>query len=139
MLESNLNIGVDRLPPQIAQFLIDTFLRPFDPTLHITASGTRGTTLSTSQLNGAQSLVQLTHSYDVGVGQTLTTGTSYGVDAIVNRTSSNNAFALYNLLSPTRTSVFDRELSKPPLTGSRTSSTTPGEGSLLGSFGLAEL
>ena len=96
MLESNLNIGVDRLPPQIAQFLIDTFLRPFDPTLHITASGTRGTTLSTSQLNGAQSLVQLTHSYDVGVGQTLTTGTSYGVDAIVNRTSSNNAFALYN-------------------------------------------
>jgi len=96
MLESNLNIGVDRLPPQISQFLIDTYLRPFDPTLRITASGTRGTTLSTSQLNGAQSLVQLTHSYDVGVGQTLQTGTSYGVDAIVNRTSSNNAFALYN-------------------------------------------
>jgi outer membrane protein TolC len=96
MLQSNLNIGVDRLPPQISQFLIDTYLRPFDPTLHITGSGTRGTSLSTSQLNGAQSLVQLAHSYDVGIGQTLKTGTSYGVDAIVNRTSSNNAFALYN-------------------------------------------
>src|SRR5258706_14921685 len=38
MLESNLNISVDRLSPQIAQFLIDTYRLPFDPTMHITAS-----------------------------------------------------------------------------------------------------
>src|SRR5215510_4266256 len=96
MLANNLNISVDRLPPQITQFLIDTYFRPFDPTIHMSANGQRSTTQSTSQLNGASSLVQLTQSYDVGFGQTLLTGTSYGVDFIMNRNSNNNAFALYN-------------------------------------------
>ncbi|HMF00885.1 MAG TPA: TolC family protein, partial [Terriglobia bacterium] len=96
MLANNLNISVDRLPPQITQFLIDTYFRPFDPTIHVSANGQRSTTQSTSQLNGASSLVQLTQSYDVGFGQTLMTGTSYGVDFIMNRNSNNNAFALYN-------------------------------------------
>jgi outer membrane protein len=96
MLANNLNISVDRLPPQITQFLIDTYFRPFDPTIHVSANGQRSTTQSTSQLNGASSLVQLTQSYDVGFGQTLMTGTSYGVDFIMNRSSNNNAFALYN-------------------------------------------
>lgn len=96
MLSNNLNISVDRLPPQINQFLIDTFLRPFDPTLHVTANGQRSTTVSTSQLSGAPSLVQLGQSYDVGIGQTLKTGTSYGVDLLMNRNSSNNTFSLFN-------------------------------------------
>jgi outer membrane protein len=96
MLANNLNVSVDRLPPQITQFLIDTYFRPFDPTIHISANGQRSTTQSTSQLNGASSLLQLTQSYDVGFGQTLMTGTSYGVDFIMNRSSTNNAFALYN-------------------------------------------
>src|SRR5262245_18806156 len=96
MLASNLNISVDRLPPQISQFLIDTYFRPFDPTIHISANGQRSTTQSTSQLNGATSLVQLTQNYDVGIGQTLMTGTSYGIDLIMNRSSTNNAFAVYN-------------------------------------------
>src|SRR2546428_11664794 len=93
MLENNLNVAVDRLPPQVAQSLIDTYFRPFEPTLHISATGTRGTTPSSSQLSGAPSLLQLTHSYDIGIGQTLKTGTSYGVDVILNRSSSNNAFS----------------------------------------------
>src|SRR6266568_3216406 len=96
MLANNLTISVNRLPPQITQFLIDTYFRPFDPTIHISANGQRSTTQSTSQLNGALSLAQLTQSYDVGFGQTLMTGTSYGVDIIMNRSSTNNAFALYN-------------------------------------------
>ena len=37
------------------------------------------------------------------------------------------------------TSVRDLELSKPPVKGLRTSNTTPGEGSLFGSSGSAEL
>ena len=44
MLANNLNISVDRLPPQITQFLIDTYFRPFDPTLHISANGQHSTT-----------------------------------------------------------------------------------------------
>src|SRR5262245_42056625 len=66
MMANNLNISVNRLPPQITQFLIDTYFRPFDPTIHISANGQHSTTQSTSQLNGASSLVQLTQSYDVG-------------------------------------------------------------------------
>src|SRR5262245_17221983 len=96
MMSNNLNISVNRLPPQITQFLIDTYFRPFDPTIHISANGQHSTTVSTSQLNGATSLVQLTQSYDVGIGQTFMTGTSYGVDFIMNRSSTNNAFALFN-------------------------------------------
>ncbi len=96
MLANNLNVNVDRLPPQIAEFLIETYFRPFDPTVHISANGQRSTTQSTSQLNGAASLAQLTQSYDVGFGQTLMSGTSYGVDIIMNRSSTNNSFALYN-------------------------------------------
>jgi outer membrane protein len=96
LLEENLNVAANRLPPQVAQYLIETYFRPYTPTLHISAAGTRGTTPSTSQLNGATSLLQLTHSYNVGVGQTLNTGTSYGVDLFLNRASSNNSFLLYN-------------------------------------------
>jgi outer membrane protein len=96
MLDSNLNVTVDRLPPQITQFLIDTYYRPFDPTLHITATGQKSTTVSTSQLNGATSLEQLTGAYDVGIGQTLMTGTSFGIDMIMNRSSTNNSFSTYN-------------------------------------------
>src|SRR5262249_8222545 len=85
-----------RLPPQVAQALIETYFRPYTPTLHISATGTRGTTPSTSQLNGASSLIQLSHTYDIGIGQTLNTGTSYGVDVLLNRASSNNAFLTFN-------------------------------------------
>jgi outer membrane protein len=96
MLENNLNVRVNELPPQVAQSLIGIYFRPFEPTLHLSATGTRGTTPGSSQLSGATSLLQLTHTYDIGIGQTLRTGTSYGVDVVLNRTSSNNAFSLYN-------------------------------------------
>jgi outer membrane protein TolC len=96
MLDQNLNVASDRLPPAVAQLLIETYYRPFTPTLHISATGTSGTSPSTSQLSGTTSLFQLTHSYDIGVGQSLHTGTSYGVDIIMNRVSSNNTFLSFN-------------------------------------------
>jgi outer membrane protein TolC len=95
-LENNLNVAVDRLPPDVAQFMIGTYFQPFQPTLRISANGTRGTTPSPSLLSGAPFLFQLTHSYDISMGQTLRTGTSYGVDISLNRLTSNNIFALYN-------------------------------------------
>jgi len=47
-------------------------------------------------LNGATSLLQLTHDYQVGIDQTLQTGTIYTVDFDLNRNSSNSAFNLFN-------------------------------------------
>src|SRR3954464_12171948 len=53
MLENNLNIAVDRLPPDVAHSLIGTYSRSFQPNLHISAAGARGTTPSVTFLNGA--------------------------------------------------------------------------------------
>jgi len=96
MLENNLDITVNSLPPQTAQFLINTFFQPFDPTLRISATAARNTTLGTSSLSGAPTLSVLSHTYSVGYGQTLLTGTSVGVNWLMTRNSSNNTFLLYN-------------------------------------------
>src|SRR5436190_4556874 len=96
MLENNLDITVNSLPPQTAQFLINTFFHPFDPTLRISATASRNTTLGTSSLSGAPTLSVLSHTYSVGFGQTLLTGTSVGVNWLMTRSSSNNTFLLYN-------------------------------------------
>jgi outer membrane protein len=96
MLQNNLDITVTSLPPQTAQFLINTFFQPFDPTLRISATASRNTTLGTSSLSGAPTLSVLSHSYSVGYGQTLLTGTSVGVNWLMTRNSSNNTFLLYN-------------------------------------------
>src|SRR5437879_2578908 len=53
MLENNLSVSVERLPPNIAESLTGTYFQPFQPTLHINATGTRGTTPSPSLLSGA--------------------------------------------------------------------------------------
>jgi outer membrane protein len=96
MLENNLDITVSSLPPRTAQFLINTFFQPFDPTLRISATASRNTTLGTSSLSGAPTLSVLSHTYSVGYGQTLLTGTSVGVNWLMTRNSSNNTFLLYN-------------------------------------------
>src|SRR5262245_45267163 len=63
MLQNNLDVTVNTLPPQTAQFLINTFFQPFDPTLRISATTGRNTTLGTSSLSGAPTLSTLTHTY----------------------------------------------------------------------------
>src|SRR5262245_23876229 len=96
MLQNNLDVTVTSLPPQTAQFLINTFFQPFDPTLRISTTAARNTTLGTSSLSGAPTLSVLSHTYSVGYGQTLLTGTSVGVNWLMTRNSSNNTFLLYN-------------------------------------------
>src|SRR5690349_19417553 len=71
MLQNNLDVTVNTLPPQTAQFLINTFLQPFDPSLRISATTGRNTVLGTSSLSGAPTLSTLTNTYSVGYGQTL--------------------------------------------------------------------
>ena len=96
MLASSMDISAGRFTPQLNQYIVGTLLIPFEPTLNIQASATRATTPSTTQLNGAASLSQLTHSYTVGYTQTLPTGTTYGVTMGISRSSSNSVFNLFN-------------------------------------------
>jgi outer membrane protein len=96
MLNNNLDIGVNRLSPLASVYQIETFYRPFEPTLRLQGTVTRNTAPSTSQLTGAPSLSTLTGGYLLGFGQTLPTGTNVAVDFLLNRSSSNSAFNTFN-------------------------------------------
>jgi outer membrane protein len=96
MLASSVDITTYRFNPQLNQYIIGTLLVPFQPMLQIQTSVSRTTTPSTTQLNGAASLSQLSHSYSVGYSQVLSSGTTYGVNIGMNRNSSNSVFNLFN-------------------------------------------
>jgi len=76
--------------------LIETMYLPFEPTLHLQASVTRNTSPAISQLIGAQSLSTLGGAYSLGFSQALDTGTTLGLDFVMNRNSSNSAFNTFN-------------------------------------------
>ncbi len=96
IIQNNLDVGVNRLTPLSSRYLIETTYRPFEPTLNLQASVTRNTSPATSQLIGAQSLSTLGGAYSLGFSQALDTGTTLGVDFVMNRNSSNSAFNTFN-------------------------------------------
>jgi len=100
MLASNLDVTVNRFSPLANQYVLQTLFQPFEPTLNISAQAARNTTPPTSQLQvgtgGAVPFSQLSHRYSVGYGQTLQSGTILGVNAVVNRNSSNSLFNTFN-------------------------------------------
>jgi len=99
MLQSNLDVTVNRFSPLSSGYLIDTFFRPFEPTLEVSATIGRNTQPVASQLTagaGVTALQQLYHRYSIGYGQTLHTGTRVDVDFFVNRRSDNNQFNTFN-------------------------------------------
>lgn len=96
MIANNLDVGVNRLSPFASEYLIQSFYRPFEPTMRFQSTITRNTSPSTSQLTGAPSLSTLSGAYSLGYSQTLTTGTNVAVDFIINRNSSNSAFNTFN-------------------------------------------
>src|SRR5262249_46759035 len=96
ILQNNLDVGVNRLSPLSSQYLIDTFYRPFEPTLHLQATVNRNTTPATTILAGAASPTTLSGAYTVGFSQSMTTGTIVAIDATMNRSSSNSTFSTLN-------------------------------------------
>ena len=93
MLENNRDVIVNRLTPISSVYAITSLIRPFQPNFHIIGSVNRARTPSRSQLTGAPALNQLTHDYQIGIDQTLQTGTLYSVNFDINRASSNSARA----------------------------------------------
>src|SRR5881296_2104963 len=96
IIQNNLDVGVNRLTPLSSRYLIETMYLPFEPTLHLQATVTRNTSPATSQLIGAESLSTLGGAYSLGFSQALDTGTTLGVDFVMNRNSSNSAFNTFN-------------------------------------------
>jgi outer membrane protein len=96
LLQNNLDVGVNRLSPLSSQYLIDTFYRPFEPTLRLQATVGRNTTPATTVLAGAANPSTLSGAYTVGFSQSLSTGTNVEIDATMNRSSSNSGFSTLN-------------------------------------------
>ncbi len=96
MLQNNLDVGVNRLSPFSSEYLIETMYRSFEPTLHLQATVNRNTSPSTTVLAGATNPSTLGGAYSVGFSQLLATGTIVGIDAAMNRNSSNSTFSTLN-------------------------------------------
>lgn len=99
MLNSNLDVTVNRFSPLSNSYYIDTLFRPFEPTINVGATVGRSTQPVASQLTagaGATAYSQLYHRYSIGFGQTLHTGTRVDVNFYLNRSSSNNQFNTFN-------------------------------------------
>jgi outer membrane protein len=96
ILENNLDVRFNRLNPRSSYLQSLVFYRVLQPSIRFAGTMTRDTSASTTQLNGAQSLSQLRGFYSVGFSQLLPTGTTVGVDATMNRTSSNSVLNTYN-------------------------------------------
>ena len=95
-LKNNLDIGLDRMTPLSSRIAMESFYRPFEPTLRLSSSVSRNSSPSATQLSGAPSVSQLNQTYDVGFGQALQTGTTLGVDFGLSRSSSNSVFSTFN-------------------------------------------
>jgi outer membrane protein TolC len=115
MLQSSHDITVNRFAPLSSAYAIESLLRPFEPTLNLSATVGRSTQPVASQLTagaGATAFAQLYHRYSIGFGQTLHTGTRVDVDFFMNRNSSNNQFNTFN---PSYSGVLNYQVTQPLL------------------------
>ena len=100
MLDNNLDIRSNRLSPRSTAFQTLVFYRALQPSLRFSATVSRDTSFSTSQLNaasgGSLSLSNLRHQFGAGFSQQLPWGTSVTVDATMNRSSSNSIVSTFN-------------------------------------------
>jgi outer membrane protein TolC len=96
MLQNNLDIGVDRLSPMSSRYSAETMYRPFEPSMHLKATVNRNTSPGTSILAGSAAPSTLSGSYNVGFAQTMPTGSIVGIDATMNRVSTNSSFSTLN-------------------------------------------
>src|SRR5215470_10086079 len=115
MLQSNLDVTLNRFSPLSSAYLIDTLFRPFEPTLEIGAIVARSTQPVVSQLTagaGVTSLQQLNHRYSIGYGQTFHTGTRVDINFFMTRRSDNNQFNTFN---PSYSGVLTYQVTQPLL------------------------
>jgi outer membrane protein len=96
MIDNNLDIRANRLAPRTSYFQSLVFYRALMPSLHLTGNIARDVALSSTQLNGADSQIRDTSSWDLGVSQSFATGTSVTVDLTMNRLLTNSNNSIFN-------------------------------------------
>jgi len=95
-LANNTDIVLDQEQIGAARNAIDFARGPFDPSLTSSFNAFRSKSPTFSQLSGAPTLSNLTQSAQLGVSQTLETGTNYQASLNANKLSSNASFNFFN-------------------------------------------
>ena len=95
-LENNFNLGMQRFAPILSEYGILQAYTSFDPTLSLSGSVNRSTSVSTRQTDGAAVNSTLGGAYSAGFSQNLKTGGNYSISASMNRRSSNDPFNSFN-------------------------------------------
>ena len=95
-LLNNSDISVNRATFDISWFALQRARQPFDPLLTAGFNPTRAVSPSTSSLNGASTLSQLTQTSTLDFSQQFQTGTLVGVGFNTTRFSTNSSFETVN-------------------------------------------
>ncbi len=113
VLQSNLDVVVERFDPRLSQYEIEMAYQLFDPTLSMTLGADRNTRpLTSTFLTGTETQTSLGHTFNVGVRKLFETGTLFEVDYTSQRVSDNN---LRNFLNPYWRTSLTASISQPLL------------------------
>ncbi len=115
VLQSNLDVVVERFDPRLSQYEIEMAYQLFDPTLSMTLGADKNTRpLTSTFLTGTETQTSLGHVFNVGVRKLFETGTLFEVDYTSQRVSDNN---LRNFLNPYWRTSLTASVSQPLLRG----------------------
>jgi outer membrane protein TolC len=114
VMANNPNVGIQRLSVSVNDDAIIRAFGQFDPVATASFNATRALSSGTSALSGGSTINQLSQPLNLGVTQTLQTGTRYTISFSDFKTSTNSAFATIN---PTFNSNLSLSFSQPLLQG----------------------
>ncbi len=112
VLANNTEIAIQKLTIETPRNAITRSLARFDPTVNTSFRSTRAQTPTASELEGAETLNQLTQPYSLDYSHTLSTGTQYSVGFSGSKRSTNSEFANVN---PSINGSLDFALTQPLL------------------------
>ena len=96
VLANNVDIDIQRLNVEIQRNAITRAYAPFDPFLIGSFNNQKSITPTTSALEGATTLEQLSQPTNFSYNQTLANGVQFNSGFTASRNSTNNSFAFFN-------------------------------------------
>lgn len=120
-LERNLDLAVERLNPQVFDLNLAQQLSAYRPSVNSSLSNSSRTNPSSTQLDGGNSVISDTATFNSGWTQAVPWGGgNYQVNLNNNRSSSTNFFASFN---PSYRSSFQASYTQPLLRGFKIDTT----------------
>src|SRR5262249_47047353 len=96
VMANNTDVAISRLSVETAKNAILRGFAPFDPLATANFNNTRTKTPSTSALDAAATLAQLSQPVNFNYAQTMQNGTQYQVAFTEVKSSTNSGFTLFN-------------------------------------------